>query len=263
MVNQIVTKLGDAPEPWQLGFQDAASPVMEEIIYFHDQIMFILTIILTGVFWVIVRALTIKHYYRYLIDGTLIEVIWTLIPAVLLVFIAFPSLKLLYLMDEVIDPALTIKAIGHQWYWSYEYSDYGSETIDFDSYMIPTTDLSKGDLRLLEVDNRLIVPIQTQVRVLVTGGDVLHSFAVPSLSVKIDAVPGRLNQTSFFIKRPGVFYGQCSEICGANHSFMPIVIEAVSLDKFIHWVATQTGALSPLNERGLISGWCVTHRVEW
>ncbi len=231
--------LKDAAEPWQLGFQDAASPVMEEIILFHDQIMFILTIIIITVLWLIFRAFTNKHYHKYLFEGTLIEIIWTLIPAAILIFIAFPSLNLLYLMDEVIDPALTIKVVGHQWYWSYEYSDYGSETIELDSYMVPITDLQNGELRLLEVDNRLIVPIQTQVRVLVTATDVLHSFAVPSLAVKIDAVPGRLNQTSFFIKRPGVFYGQCSEICGANHSFMPIVIEAVSLDKYIHWVTTQ------------------------
>ena len=230
----------DVPEAWQLDFQDAASPVMEEIIFFHDQIMFILTIIITVVLWIMVRGLTTNHYHKYLFEGTLIEIIWTLIPAGILVFIAFPSLKLLYLMDEIIDPALTIKVVGHQWYWSYEYSDYGSETIEFDSYMVPTLDLNKGDLRLLEVDNRLIVPVQTHVRVLVTGADVLHSFAVPSLGIKIDAVPGRLNQTSFFIKRPCILYGQCSEICGANHSFMPIVIEAVSIDKYIHWVAMQS-----------------------
>ena len=133
-------------------------------------------------------------------------------------------------MDEVIDPALTIKAIGHR---SYEYSDYGTKTIEFDSYMIPTSDLNMGDLRLLEVDNRLIVPIETPVRALVTAADVIHAFAVPSLGVKVDAVPGRLNQTRFFLKRPGVFYGQCSELCGANHSFMPIVIEAVSLEKYL------------------------------
>nr|ATA66377.1 cytochrome c oxidase subunit 2 [Oscarella balibaloi] len=234
----------DVPEPWQIGFQDAASPVMEEVIYFHDQIMFILMIIITTVLWLIMRALTGKHYDRYLTDGTLIEIIWTLIPAAILIFIAFPSLKLLYLMDEVVDPALTIKAIGHQWYWSYEYSDYPTDTLEFDSYMVPTSDLESGDLRLLEVDNRLVVPIQTQVRVLVTGADVIHSFAVPSLGVKIDAVPGRLNQTNFFVKRPGVFYGQCSEICGANHSFMPIVVEAVSLDKYIHWVESQANELT-------------------
>ena len=230
----------DAPEPWQLGLQDAASPVMEEVVFYHDKIMFILTIIIIAVMWLILRALNNKYYHKYLTDGTLIEIVWTLIPAGILVFIAFPSLKLLYFMDEVIDPALTIKAIGHQWYWSYEYSDYLAETLEFDSYMVPTSDLKSGDLRLLEVDNRLIIPIQTQVRVLVTGADVIHSFAVPSLSVKVDAIPGRLNQTSFFINRPGIFYGQCSEICGANHSFMPIVIEAVSLDKYADWIESQT-----------------------
>jgi len=209
---------------------------MEEIIFFHDQVMFILIIIITTVLWLIIKALSGKAYHRYLVDGTLLEIVWTIIPAIILILIALPSLKLLYLMDEVMDPALTIKAIGHQWYWSYEYSDYQTETLEFDSYMVPTSDLNKGDFRLLEVDNRLVVPINTHVRVLVTGADVLHSFAVPALAIKMDAVPGRLNQTGFFIKRPGIFYGQCSEICGANHSFMPIVIEAVSLDKYISWV---------------------------
>nr|CDG50892.1 cytochrome c oxidase subunit II [Hormathia digitata] len=233
----IINQFGyDVPEPWQLNFQDAAHPVMEEIIFFHDQVMFILIIIITTVLWLIVKALSGKAYHRYLVDGTLLEIVWTIVPAIILVLIAFPSLKLLYLMDEVMDPALTIKAIGHQWYWSYEYSDYQTETLEFDSYMVPSSDLNKGDFRLLEVDNRLVVPINTHVRVLVTGADVLHSFAVPALAVKMDAVPGRLNQTGFFIKRPGIFYGQCSEICGANHSFMPIVVEAVSLDKYINWV---------------------------
>nr|CDG50906.1 cytochrome c oxidase subunit II [Exaiptasia diaphana] len=230
----------DLPEPWQLGFQDAAHPVMEEIIFFHDQVMFILIIIITTVLWLIVKALSGRAYHRYLVDGTLLEIIWTIVPALILILIALPSLKLLYLMDEVMDPALTIKTIGHQWYWSYEYSDYQTETLEFDSYMVPTSDLKNGDFRLLEVDNRLVVPINTHVRVLVTGADVLHSFAVPALAVKMDAVPGRLNQTGVFIKRPGIFYGQCSEICGANHSFMPIVIEAASLDKYISWVLQES-----------------------
>nr|YP_004123593.1 cytochrome c oxidase subunit II [Plakina monolopha]ADO51365.1 cytochrome c oxidase subunit 2 [Plakina monolopha] len=240
---KILLEFQDAPEPWQLGLQDAASPVMEEVVFYHDKIMFILTVIIIAVMWIIIRALNNKYYHRYLTDGTLIEIVWTLIPAGILVFIAFPSLKLLYFMDEVIDPALTIKAIGHQWYWSYEYSDYLAETLEFDSYMVPTSDLENGDLRLLEVDNRLIIPVQTQVRVLVTGADVIHSFSVPSLSVKVDAIPGRLNQTNFFINRPGILYGQCSEICGANHSFMPIVIEAVSLDKYTDWIESQTNEL--------------------
>nr|YP_009258325.1 cytochrome c oxidase subunit II [Tubastraea tagusensis]YP_010137793.1 cytochrome c oxidase subunit II [Tubastraea diaphana]QKI31901.1 cytochrome c oxidase subunit II [Tubastraea coccinea]ANH79333.1 cytochrome c oxidase subunit II [Tubastraea tagusensis]QKI31940.1 cytochrome c oxidase subunit II [Tubastraea diaphana]QKI31953.1 cytochrome c oxidase subunit II [Tubastraea diaphana]QKI31966.1 cytochrome c oxidase subunit II [Tubastraea diaphana] len=226
----------DIPEPWQLGLQEAADPVMEEIIFFHDQIMFLLIVIVIVVLWLLVEALNGKYYDRDLVDGTLLEIVWTIIPAVILVFIASPSLKLLYLMDEVVGPALTIKAIGHQWYWSYEYSDYQEETLEFDSYMIPTSDLNSGDFRLLEVDNRLVLPINTHVRILVTGADVLHAFSVPALGVKMDAVPGRLNQVGVFIKRPGTFYGQCSEICGANHSFMPIVIEAVSLDRYINWI---------------------------
>nr|YP_009679799.1 cytochrome c oxidase subunit II [Ptilella grandis]QDP70713.1 cytochrome oxidase subunit 2 [Ptilella grandis] len=235
--------LRDVPEPYQLGFQDAASPVMEEILFLHNQIMFILIIIITAVLWLIVRGLTGKAYHRYLVEGATIEIVWTLIPAIILVFIAFPSLKLLYLMDEVVEPGVTVKAIGHQWYWSYEYSDYQitsgeDSTLEFDSYMVPTSDLEPGDLRLLEVDNRMVVPVDTYVRVLVTGADVLHSFAVPSLAIKMDAVPGRLNQTGFLVKRPGIFYGQCSELCGANHSFMPIVVEAVSMDKYISWLSS-------------------------
>ncbi len=227
----------DGVEPYQLSFQDSASPVSEQLIFFHDDIMFILVIILVVVGWMMVSAFINKHYYKYLVEGTTIEIIWTVIPAIILVFIAFPSLQLLYSMDEVIDPSLTIKAIGHQWYWSYEYSDVEDESIEFDSYMIPTSDLEDGDLRLLEVDNRVVVPVNTQVRVVITGADVIHCFTVPSLGVKADAVPGRLNQVSFLINRPGVYYGQCSEICGSDHSFMPIVVEGVSQEKFINWVS--------------------------
>nr|YP_010322851.1 cytochrome c oxidase subunit II [Cornularia pabloi]UKP87540.1 cytochrome c oxidase subunit 2 [Cornularia pabloi] len=233
----------DMAEAYQVEFQDAASPVMEEILFLHNQIMFILIIIITTVLWLILRGLTGQAYHRYLVEGVTIEIVWTTIPAIILVFIAFPSLKLLYLMDEIVEPGITVKAIGHQWYWSYEYSDYQTSsnedsTLEFDSYMIPTAELLPGDLRLLEVDNRMVVPMDTYVRVLVTGADVLHSFAIPSLSIKVDAVPGRLNQTGFLIKRPGIFYGQCSELCGANHSFMPIVIEAVSMDKYISWLSS-------------------------
>jgi cytochrome c oxidase subunit 2 len=145
-------------------------------------------------------------------------------------------------MDEIVDPSITLKAIGHQWYWTYELSDYSENdenSIVFDSYMVPEDDLTLGQLRLLEVDNRVVLPIQTHVRVLVTAADVLHSWAVPSLGVKCDAVPGRLNQTSIFLQRPGVFYGQCSEICGVNHGFMPIVVEGVSLDEYITWLSNK------------------------
>lgn len=158
-------------------------------------------------------------------------------------FVAVPSFALLYSMDEILDPAVTLKVVGHQWYWSYEYSDYTSsegESINFDSYMIPEEDLNfAGQLRLLEVDNRIILPINTHIRVIVTAADVLHCWAIPSFAMKIDACPGRLNQTSLFIKRAGVFYGQCSEICGVNHGFMPIVVEGVELEDYISWISNK------------------------
>jgi cytochrome c oxidase subunit 2 len=242
------TIYNDAAEPWQLGFQDSASVVMEGIHDLHDDVLFYLILIVTGVSWVI---LNIIYYFnsnnsyftqKYLRHGTTIEIIWTITPAFILISIAFPSFKLLYLMDEVIDPAITIKAIGHQWYWSYEYSDYVNQTgnsLEFDSYMVPTDELKEGDLRLLEVDNRIIVPINTHIRIVVTAADVLHAWAVPSLGIKIDAVPGRLNQTSTIINREGVYYGQCSELCGVQHGFMPIVVEAVNLDNYVAWVSNE------------------------
>jgi len=157
--------------------------------------------------------------------------------------IAIPSFTLLYSLDELIDPTITLKVIGHQWYWSYEYSDYntlqGGETLAFDSYLINIDDLTKGAFRLLEVDNRVILPINTHIRLLVTAADVLHSWAVPSFGIKVDACPGRLSQASLFLKREGVYYGQCSEICGVNHGFMPIVVKGVSVDTFIEWVTSK------------------------
>nr|YP_010713551.1 cytochrome c oxidase subunit II [Purpuradusta gracilis]WDA98683.1 cytochrome c oxidase subunit II [Purpuradusta gracilis] len=218
----------------QLGFQDAASPLMEELIFFHDHAMMILVMIISLVGYAALSLMMNKYTCRSLVEGQEIETIWTIIPAIILVFLALPSLRLLYLLDEVGDCSLTVKSIGHQWYWSYEYSDFLN--IEFDSYMVPTNELEAGDFRLLEVDHRVVLPTQTDIRVLVTSADVIHSWTVPSLGVKADAIPGRLNQLSFFIKYPGVFYGQCSEICGANHSFMPIVLEAVPLESFMEWV---------------------------
>nr|AVP26553.1 cytochrome c oxidase subunit II [Cyanea nozakii] len=229
----------DVAEDWQISFQDGASPVMEEMSFLHDQIMFVGPVISILILWLMVRSVYNKYKYKLLIEGTVIEIVWTLIPAVILVLIAFPSLRLLYLMDEIMEPAITLKVVGHQWYWSYEYSDYDVGSLEFDSYMIPTSDLEQGDNRLMEVDNCLVLPVETHIRILVTGADVIHSFAVPALGVKMDAVPGRLNQTNVFIKRPGLFYGQCSELCGSNHSFMPIVVRGVSLDKFVSWVETK------------------------
>nr|AEL97356.1 cytochrome c oxidase subunit 2 [Pseudobatos glaucostigma] len=219
--------------PSQLGFQDAASPVMEELLHFHDHTLMIVFLISSLVLYIIVAMVSTKLTNKYILDSQEIEIVWTIVPAIILIMIALPSLRILYLMDEINDPHITIKALGHQWYWSYEYTDY--QDLEFDSYMVQTEDLNPGQFRLLETDHRMVVPMQSPIRVLVTAEDVLHSWAVPALGVKMDAVPGRLNQTAFIISRPGVYYGQCSEICGANHSFMPIVVEAVPLEHFENW----------------------------
>nr|WHM50486.1 cytochrome c oxidase subunit 2 [Helicostoa sinensis] len=223
----------------QLGFQDAASPLMEELIFFHDHAMMILIMVISLVGYAALSLMTNVFSCRSLVEGQAIETIWTIIPAIILIFLALPSLRLLYLLDEVEDCSLTVKSIGHQWYWSYEYSDFLN--LEFDSYMIPTNELNSGEFRLLEVDHRMVLPTHTYIRILVTSADVIHSWTVPSLGVKADAVPGRLNQVSFFIKHPGIFYGQCSEICGANHSFMPIVIESIPLSNFTKWVVNISG----------------------
>nr|YP_002970711.1 cytochrome c oxidase subunit II [Enithares tibialis]ACJ69536.1 cytochrome c oxidase subunit II [Enithares tibialis] len=214
--------------------QDANSPLMEQLSFFHDHSMMILTMITIMVSYLLATTMFNKMINRYLLEGQTIELIWTMLPAVMLVFIALPSLRLLYLMDEVNNPMLTIKSIGHQWYWSYEYSDF--QNIEFDSYMKPMSELEQNEFRLLDVDNRIMLPMNTQIRILVTATDVLHSWAMPSLGIKVDATPGRINQSSFMMMRPGLMYGQCSEICGANHSFMPIVIESIPMEFFIKWL---------------------------
>nr|YP_002265552.1 cytochrome c oxidase subunit II [Cantherhines pardalis]YP_010958480.1 cytochrome c oxidase subunit II [Cantherhines pullus]WNH17034.1 cytochrome c oxidase subunit II [Cantherhines sandwichiensis]WMN14020.1 cytochrome c oxidase subunit II [Cantherhines pullus]WMN14059.1 cytochrome c oxidase subunit II [Cantherhines pardalis]WNH18529.1 cytochrome c oxidase subunit II [Cantherhines pullus]BAG72011.1 cytochrome c oxidase subunit II [Cantherhines pardalis] len=221
--------------PLQLGFQDAASPIMEELIHFHDHALMIVFMISTLVLYIIVTMVTTKLTNKYILDSQEIETIWTILPAVIIILMALPSLRILYMMDEINKPQLTIKAVGHQWYWSYEYTDH--QDLEFDSYMIPTQDLPQGHLRLLEVDHRMVTPLGAPVRMLVTAADVLHAWAVPALGVKTDAVPGRLNQALFLASRPGIFFGQCSEICGANHSFMPIVVETVPLEFFESWTA--------------------------
>jgi len=236
--------INDAPVAWQFGFQEAATPIMEGIINLHNDIMSIIIFITFFVSWMLIRAIYLFERYSNrrvsaIVHGTTIELLWTIIPSFILMFIAVPSFALLYSMDEVVDPALTVKVIGHQWYWSYEYSDYNTkdgDTIDFESYMVQEDDLELGQLRLLEVDNRIVVPINTHIRVLITSGDVIHSWAIPSLGLKTDALPGRLNQAQMFVKREGVFHGQCSELCGVNHGFMPIVIEAINLKNYITWV---------------------------
>nr|UFZ13140.1 cytochrome c oxidase subunit II [Ctenochauliodes punctulatus] len=217
-----------------LNLQDSASPMMEQLTFFHDHTLLILIMITILVGYLMSTLFFNKFTNRLLLEGQTIEIIWTILPAITLVFIALPSLRLLYLLDEISDPSITLKSIGHQWYWSYEYSDFSN--IEFDSYMTPYHEMPSNGFRLLDVDNRIILPMLSQIRVLVTAADVLHSWTIPSLGVKIDATPGRLNQTSFFMNRPGLFYGQCSEICGANHSFMPITIESIPTNIFINWI---------------------------
>nr|UOU85320.1 cytochrome c oxidase subunit II [Mycomya fimbriata] len=219
-----------------LNLQDSASPLMEQLIFFHDHSLLILVMITTLVTYLMIMLFFNNLTNRFLLSGQLIEIIWTIIPAIILMFIALPSLRLLYLLDEVNTPSITLKTIGHQWYWSYEYSDFSN--IEFDSYMIPTNELSESSFRLLDVDNRIILPMNSQIRILISAADVIHSWTVPALGVKMDGTPGRLNQTNFMINRPGLFFGQCSEICGANHSFMPIVIESTNMNQFINWIKT-------------------------
>nr|BAM34436.1 cytochrome oxidase subunit 2 [Hemitheconyx taylori] len=220
-------------QPMQLALQNGASPIMEELLHFHDHALMIIFLISTLVLYTLLTTMTTRLTHTNTINAQGIEMIWTILPAIILVVIALPSLRILYLMDEINAPHLTAKIIGHQWYWSYEYSDY--KDITFDSYLLPTEALPHGGYRLLEVDHRMTVPVQTPIRVLISADDVLHSWAVPALGIKTDAVPGRLNQATFMAMYPSIFYGQCSEICGANHSFMPIAVEATTLSTYESW----------------------------
>jgi len=239
----------DAAESWQLGLQDPASPAFEGMLFFHNYLLFFLILIGSVVFWLLYTTISLfnvsvnKDKLQMFTHSSILEIAWTLLPAIALLIIATPSFSLLYSLDEITNPTLTLKVVGHQWYWSYEYSDYatltGSESLSFDSYMISVNDLVVGSFRLLEVDNRVVLPINTHVRILVTAADVLHSWAVPSFGVKVDACPGRLSQASLFLKREGVYYGQCSEICGVNHGFMPIVVKGVSLDNYSYWLSNK------------------------
>lgn len=217
-----------------LNFQNAASPLIEQLIFFHDHTLTILILIITIVGYNLISTCLNANIDQYILESQPLELFWTIVPAFILIFIGLPSIRLLYLLDEVYKPSITIKTIGHQWYWSYEYSDFLS--LEFDSYIIPSREITNNSFRLLDVDNRTVVPINTQIRTLITAADVLHSWTVPALGVKVDAVPGRLNQVNFLTNRPGLFFGQCSEICGANHRFIPISIERVPSKIFINWI---------------------------
>lgn len=221
----------------QLNLQDAFSPVIEEFIYFHDFTNIILLFILTFVGTILTRILVNKIIHKSLLEGQILECIWTLIPALILIQIALPSLVLLYTLEEYrSDKGISLKATGHQWYWRYEYPELNidSENKSFDSYIVTEKDLELGEFRLLETDNRVNLPRQIPIRILVTSADVLHAWAIPSLGLKVDAIPGRLNQLRVEINAVGVFYGQCSEICGANHRFMPIAVQFLKIDDWVN-----------------------------
>ena len=212
-----------------LYFQDGVSPVMEHLIFFHDYTMVIIIIIIFLVGYILVRSYVGRRYNLGLFEGQELEMIWTVLPAIFLIFIAFPSLRLLYLMEEFESFDITIKLLGRQWYWSYEYRDFDLKT--FDSYILRDNERM---FRLLNVDNCLVVPHNSNVRMIVSGADVIHSWTIPSLGVKADAIPGRLNQLLLNFTRVGIFFGECSEICGANHRFIPIIIIVVPRNEFLN-----------------------------
>lgn len=237
------------PERWHYNFQDAATPVMDKIHDLHNLVMIILTLVAIVVFlilgYIIYKfrasknpvASTRSHH-------TLLEVVWTAIPVLILLIIAVPSFKLIFYMDKAKDPELTLKITGHMWYWSYEYPEH---KIAFDSNIIPEDQLKPGQLRLLEVDNQIIVPVNTTVRLLFTAADVLHSWTIPAFGVKKDCVPGRLNESWIYVERIGTYYGQCSEICGMKHGFMPIVVKVVSKEDFQKWVESSKSKLAHMS----------------
>jgi cytochrome c oxidase subunit II len=227
------------PSPWQLGLQQSATPVMDDIIWFHDFLLYIITAI-AGFVLALLIVVMLRFNARAnpmpsrTTHNTLIEIAWTLIPIMILMFIAVPSFKLLFLQLNVPPADLTVKATGKQWYWSYSYPDNGD--FEFDSLMLKEGERKEGQPRLLAVDNEMVVPVNKTVRVITTGADVIHSFAVPSFGIKIDAIPGRINETWFTATREGIYYGQCSELCGKDHAFMPIAVHVVSEQAFSAWV---------------------------
>jgi cytochrome c oxidase subunit II len=225
--------------PWQMTFQDAATPVAEQIHSLHDILLVIITLITLFVLGLLLYCMVRFNAKSNptpsrTSHNTLIEVLWTTIPVLILVVIAIPSFKLLYYGDRTADAEMTLKAIGKQWYWSYEYPDNGD--IAFDALIVEDADLKAGQPRLLTADTAVVLPVDTNIRLLTTAEDVIHSWAMPSFGIKLDAVPGRTNETWFRIEAAGMYYGQCSELCGTRHGFMPIMVKAVSKDEFKAWV---------------------------
>lgn len=218
---------------WIIGLQNSNSPIYDIIIFFHDFTMIILTFITILIFIILLSIATNKYTNRFLLEGNIIEIIWTILPIVVLILIAVPSIKILYLRDECLPGSLTLKTMGHQWFWSYEYSNI--KNVEFDSFIAPHT--NQWNFRLLDVDNRCILPFNFPIRILSSSTDVIHSWTVPSLGIKIDSTPGRLNQITTIMYRPGIFFGQCSEICGINHRFIPIVVESTNVNNFKNWIS--------------------------
>ena len=231
--------LANQPKDWQLGFQKAASQGMEDIVWFHDYMLLpIITAITVFVLFLLlytcVRFRASKNKVASTTShNTLIEVLWTLIPCLILVVMAVPSFKVLYTQDTIPKADVTIKAVGYQWYWGYEYPD---ENIIFDSYMVDEKDLKENQPRLLTVDNEIYVPVNKVIKVMITANDVLHAWALPSFGVKRDAIPGRINETWFKADRTGTYYGQCSELCGIKHAFMPITVNVVTEEEYNQWL---------------------------
>jgi cytochrome c oxidase subunit 2 len=240
------------PVQWQMDFQTASSPVMEGIVQVHNLLLWVIAgvslLVLAALLYIVYRFRASKNPIpSNCTHNTTLEVIWTLVPVILLIIIGIPSIRLLHKMDKPVNADMTVKVMGHQWYWSYEYPDPADseKKIGFDSYMIEDKDLKPGQLRLFEVDNPMVVPVDTIIKVLVTAADVLHSFAVPALGIKKDAVPGRINETWFQITKPGTYYGQCSELCGAKHGFMPIAVKAVSKAEYATWLQEKSAPKAP------------------
>lgn len=241
--------LADQPEPWQVGFQEAASPIMQSITNFHNGLLVVISVI--TLFVMVLLAICIVKFNRRANPNpsrtthhTLLEVAWTVLPVLILVGIAIPSFRLLYQQIVVPEPDLTIKATGYQWYWGYEYPDH--EGVSFESFMLTEDQLQEGQPRLLAVDQEVVVPVDSVVKVLVTAADVIHSWTIPAFGSKVDAVPGRLNETWFRAEAEGTYYGQCSELCGRDHAFMPIAVRVVSQEDFEVWLSErQTAAAKP------------------
>nr|WKK30132.1 cytochrome oxidase c subunit 2 [Ancistrocerus trifasciatus]WKK30134.1 cytochrome oxidase c subunit 2 [Ancistrocerus trifasciatus]WKK30137.1 cytochrome oxidase c subunit 2 [Ancistrocerus trifasciatus]WKK30139.1 cytochrome oxidase c subunit 2 [Ancistrocerus trifasciatus]WKK30142.1 cytochrome oxidase c subunit 2 [Ancistrocerus trifasciatus] len=220
---------------WNMYFiQDSNSPNMDQLIFFHDLTLLLIISITSCIIYIFYFLFINKLTNRFMMNNHMIELIWTIIPMLTLLLIAMPSLKILYLLEETSPPIISIKTIGHQWYWQYEMSDYLN--IEFESFMLNYNSQLLWMARLLDVDNRVILPFNSSLRFIFTSTDVIHSWTIPSLGVKMDATPGRINQAFIYLNRPGIFFGQCSEICGANHSFMPIVIESTNMNNFINWM---------------------------